>query len=172
MQMRRWLVLGMAGLVCVASMSGCKKKGSKGGVGGVDGVGGVTGSALEGEMLGDRFGAGQEIAGQFAAVLFDYDSSQVKDSERSKIEAVSSYLQSNPSANLTIEGNCDERGSNEYNLSLGERRAMAIRAYLVGLGSDGARIQTRSLGEEKPVAFGHDEGAWSQNRRGEFILVK
>jgi peptidoglycan-associated lipoprotein len=71
-----------------------------------------------------------------------------------------------------VEGNCDERGSNEYNLALGERRALAVRAYLVNLGIDAGRIQTKSLGEERPVALGHDESSWQQNRRAEFQLFK
>ncbi|MBU1692449.1 MAG: OmpA family protein [Verrucomicrobia bacterium] len=138
----------------------------------MDNVGGVVGSDLYGEGLSDRFAAGQEMRGQFAPVYFDYDSSQIKDSERSKLDAVASHLQGAASGNLIVEGNCDERGSNEYNLALGERRALAVRAYLVGLGIDGARIQTKSLGEEQPVAMGHEEDSWSQNRRGEFVVVQ
>jgi peptidoglycan-associated lipoprotein len=71
---------------------------------------------------------------------------------------------------VVIEGHCDERGSREYNLALGERRALAVRAYLVGLGIDATRLQTKSYGEEQPVAMGHDESSWSRNRRAEFVL--
>jgi peptidoglycan-associated lipoprotein len=173
MQMRGWMVAVMAGLLIAGS--GCKKRGPKGGLAGVDNVGGVVGSDLYGEGaegLGERFGSGEEVRGQFAPVYFDYDSSQIKDSERSKLDAVASQLQGSAAENLIVEGNADERGSNEYNLALGERRALAIRAYLVGLGIDGNRVQTKSLGEEQPVAAGHDEESWSQNRRGEFVLVK
>ncbi|HRZ11988.1 MAG TPA: OmpA family protein [Kiritimatiellia bacterium] len=172
MQMRGWVVVAVAGLLVVSS--GCKKR-PKPGQAGVDNVGGVVGSDLYGEgadMLGDRFAGGEEVRGQFTAVYFDYDSSQIKDSERSKIDAVASHLQSAGTANLVVEGNADERGSNEYNLALGERRALAIRAYLVGLGIDGNRITTKSLGEEQPVVMGHDEESWSQNRRGEFVLIQ
>ena len=103
-------------------------------------------------------------------IYFDYDSSQVADSERSKIDTVAQDLKQNDAHAVIIEGNCDERGSNEYNLTLGERRAQAIRAYLAGLGIGADRIQTKSYGEEKPANAGHDEAAWAANRRGEFVL--
>lgn len=112
---------------------------------------------------------GAEVAGQFEAVLFEYDSTQLNPSEQAKINAVVGYLQQNPTAGIVVEGHCDERGSNEYNLSLGERRALAVRAAMIAAGVDGARIQTRSYGEERPVAFGHDEASWRLNRRAEFL---
>jgi peptidoglycan-associated lipoprotein len=125
-----------------------------------------------GEGMGDDRLKGEEQGGMFPAVLFDYDSAQVNPSEATKIEQVASYLRSNASAKMVVEGHCDERGSNEYNLALGERRALSIRASLVGLGIEADRVQTKSLGEERPVAPGHDESAWSQNRRGEFVIVR
>ena len=87
-----------------------------------------------------------------------------------KIEAVAGFLQENARTGVLVEGNCDERGSAEYNMSLGERRALAVRAYLVGLGIDGVIIQTKSNGKEMPVSMGHDEDAWNLNRRAEFVL--
>jgi peptidoglycan-associated lipoprotein len=104
--------------------------------------------------------------------MFDYDSAQIRESERTKIEAVADYLKKNAGVGVIIEGNCDERGSAEYNLALGERRALAARAYLIGLGIDGANLQTKSYVEEKPVNPGHDESAWSVNRRDEFVFFK
>jgi len=115
---------------------------------------------------------GAEVAGQFEAVLFEYDSTQLNPSEQAKINAVVGYLQQNPTAGIVVEGHCDERGSNEYNLSLGERRALAVRAAMIAAGVDGARIQTRSYGEERPVAFGHDEASWRLNRRAEFLSTQ
>ena len=73
-----------------------------------------------------------------------------------------------PERVVLVEGNCDERGSNEYNMTLGENRAIIVRNYLVQNGIDGSRIQTRSYGEERPAAEGHDESAWALNRRAEF----
>ena len=108
----------------------------------------------------------------FDNVLFAYDSFQLGDSEIPKIERVADYLRRNGGITLVVEGHCDERGSREYNLSLGEHRALAVRAYLIGLGIESHRIQTRSYGEERPLAHGHDESAWRQNRRGEFAFYR
>ena len=106
----------------------------------------------------------------FAPVYFAFDASNLKDSELAKIEAVAQHLQANPTRVVMVEGNCDERGSNEYNMSLGENRAVIVRNYLVQNGISANRIQTRSYGEEKPAADGHDESAWAMNRRGEFAI--
>lgn len=106
----------------------------------------------------------------FEPVYFAYDSSQVSPAEAAKVEAVAQYLNQNSGGGVIIEGHGDERGSREYNLALGERRAMAVRDYLVSLGVDAAAIQTKSLGEEMPANPGHDESAWSQNRRGVFAI--
>ena len=106
----------------------------------------------------------------FAPVYFGFDASQIVQGEMAKIEAVAQHLGQNQNRVVIIEGNCDERGSNEYNLSLGEIRAIAIRDYLVTLGVDPTKIQTKSYGEEKPAVVGHEEGAWSKNRRGEFAV--
>jgi peptidoglycan-associated lipoprotein len=155
-------------LMVAAILTGCQSPGRNpaGVYGGAAGEYGTAGSI----PLAGRFTGGTEHPGLFAPVLFGYDSSQVSASERPKIEAVSQHLLQNPSVAVIIEGHCDERGSCEYNLALGERRALAVRSYLTGLGISSDRIQTKSLGEEAPAAPGHDESAWSLNRRGEFVL--
>ena len=102
-------------------------------------------------------------------VHFDFDSSVVKAAEKGRVESVANQLKNNPATAVKIEGHCDERGTEEYNRSLGERRALALREELVRLGIDPNRVDTISYGEDKPVAMGHDESAWKQNRRGEFI---
>ena len=104
-------------------------------------------------------------------VHFDFDSSFVKYSERPKVEVVAKVLKTVPEAKLLIDGHCDERGTEEYNRALGERRALALRAYLVQLGIDPNRIRTRSWGEDRPIDPRHNEEAWAKNRRGEFILL-
>ncbi len=104
-------------------------------------------------------------------IYFDFDSSTIRPSEQSKLEAVASALKSDSSAKLLIEGNCDERGTEEYNRSLGERRALAAREALATLGLDPGRVATRSYGEDRPAATGHDESAWSKNRRDDFVLL-
>jgi peptidoglycan-associated lipoprotein len=104
-------------------------------------------------------------------VHFDYDSSVVKAAEKSRVDSVAGALKSDAAAKLLIEGHCDERGTEEYNRSLGERRALALRESLAQMGVDAMRVKTVSYGEDKPVSTGHDESAWKQNRRGEFILL-
>ena len=108
--------------------------------------------------------------GQLAkrSVYFDYDSNAVKDEYRGLVQAHSRYLTSDKrDAKIRIEGNCDERGSREYNLALGQRRAEAVKKVMTVLGVGDNRIETVSYGEEKPVAQGHDEAAWQQNRRAD-----
>ena len=167
-------IMGICLLMALSTLTGCKSlKKNPAGVGtGSDGLypdGGMNGSGGS-IAMGDRFTGGTEHPGMFAPVYFDYDSSQVADTERSKIDTVAQHLKKNDAVAVIIEGNCDERGSNEYNLTLGERRAQAVRSYLTGLGIGADRIQTKSYGEEKPVNPGHDEAAWAANRRGEFVL--
>ena len=105
----------------------------------------------------------------FEPVYFGFDASNLQPSEMSKIEKVAAHLKQTGRV-VIVEGNCDERGSNEYNLSLGEIRAIAIRDYLVTLGVNVQSAQTKSYGEEKPAVVGHEESAWSKNRRGEFAV--
>jgi peptidoglycan-associated lipoprotein len=112
---------------------------------------------------------------QFAAnmVYFDFDSAVIKSTERGKITAVADYLRSTPGGiAVEIEGHCDERGTEEYNRSLGERRALAIREELALQGIDPRRVYTISYGEDRPAVDGHDEFAWEKNRRGEFVLLR
>jgi|SRR5581483_7938814 peptidoglycan-associated lipoprotein len=104
-------------------------------------------------------------------VYFDFDKSAVKSSEQPKLDEVANYLRSNPNAAVRVEGNCDERGTEEYNRSLGERRALAAREVLVRLGVDPSRVDTVTYGEDKPAVPGHDESAWSKNRRDDFIVL-
>ena len=105
----------------------------------------------------------------FEPVYFGFDASNLQPSELAKIEKVAAHLKQTGRV-VIVEGNCDERGSNEYNLSLGEIRAIAIRDYLMTLGVDAEKIQTKSYGEEKPAVVGSNEAAWSKNRRGEFAV--
>lgn len=104
-------------------------------------------------------------------VYFDLDKHTVRPDQTSKLEAVAAHLKSHANLNLILEGHCDERGTEEYNRALGERRALSLREYLGNLGVNLDRILTKSFGEDKPAVEGHTEDAWSKNRRGEFILV-
>jgi len=105
-------------------------------------------------------------------IHFDTDKWNIRDDARDALKKNADILEANPDVKIQIEGHCDERNTVEYNLALGERRASAVREYLVKLGVDAARISTISYGEERSVALGHDESAWSQNRRCEFIAQK
>jgi len=175
--MKQWIRWILPALVVAMVMSSCTgyKRGRKKGAGAGDNIGGVMGTEIAGGelALGGREGfmGGTEDASQFEPIYFAYDSSQVDESERGKLELAADFLSSNGGASVIIEGYCDERGSDEYNLALGERRALAVRAYLIGLGVEGERIQTKSYGEENPASFGHEESDWAQNRRAEIVLL-
>lgn len=108
----------------------------------------------------------------FTPVYFGFDSTVVPAGELGKIDTVAQHLASNAGRVVVVEGNCDERGSHEYNMSLGENRAIIIRNYLVQSGIASDRIQTRSYGAEKPAVEGHDESAYALNRRGEFVIFQ
>jgi peptidoglycan-associated lipoprotein len=103
-------------------------------------------------------------------VYFDFDSSTLKSSEKKKVADVADYLKKNRGNGLEVEGHCDERGTDGYNRSLGERRALALREELARLGVDPMMIDTVSYGKDHPAVPGHDEAAWRKNRRGEFLL--
>ncbi len=112
----------------------------------------------------------EEKLSQFDDVRFDFDKSVVKEDGRKTCQAVADYLKKNPKAKLLIEGHCDERGTAEYNMALGERRATAVMTYLVSLGVSKANLSTISFGKEKPLDPGHNEEAWAKNRRAHFVL--
>lgn len=113
------------------------------------------------------------IAGvSLPSIYFSYDKDSIGTSEKRKLDHVAKYLNSNPGIGLIIEGNCDERGSIEYNRSLGERRALAVKDYLISTGVAGERIQTISYGEEKPAITGTGESVFSKNRRADLVAAK
>jgi peptidoglycan-associated lipoprotein len=156
-------------------MVGCKKKSAAtpGPGPGIEGP--VPVMPTEPGAMGPRIGSPGErnqpprLAND--TVYFAFDSAVVNPSERPKLDDMAAYMRENPSHVITIEGHCDERGTNEYNRSLGERRAQACREYLISSGVDGNRLQTISYGEEKPADPGHNEEAWAKNRRSEFIIT-
>lgn len=129
-----------------------------------------AGNLVSGSRFEDTLQAVQGV--KLAPVYFAFDSYALPPSESSKVDQVAQHLQQNPTHVLVIEGHCDERGSNEYNLSLGENRALAVRSRLAELGIAADRVQTRSYGEEKPAVTGSGEEVWHLNRRGEFALFQ
>ena len=116
--------------------------------------------------------AGEEVRSTLAAMIhFDLDKSNIRPEDAATLDQKVAILQANPELRIRIGGHCDERGSDEYNLALGNRRAQSGKQYLVSHGIDASRIETQSWGEEKPLVDGHDESAWSQNRRDEFEII-
>ena len=181
-------ILAVFAVALSVATTGCKyNKAGKGGAGaGADGAG--TGSDIQGQDISVNGGDTGSISGasegkfedlytrctdvDFAPVYFGFDSTVVPQGELGKIDAVAQHLTAKPERVVVVEGNCDERGSSEYNMSLGENRAIIIRNYLVQSGITADRIQTRSYGAEKPAVDGHDESAWAKNRRGEFAIYQ
>jgi len=104
-------------------------------------------------------------------IYFDFDKSFIKPEYRPVLEEKAALLKDNPNIHIRIEGNCDERGTNEYNIALGERRANSAKSFLVSLGISPDRVETISYGEERPFSLGHDEDSWSKNRRDDFLII-
>lgn len=162
------LIALLAGMVAV---SGCNKKTRKAeGTGMGDGVS-ASGTGTEfgpdGKPLGDwQSGASVDLLSQ-TRIYFAYDSSDLDADSQAIAEAHAGYLSNNPSTKVVLEGHADERGTREYNLALGERRAQSVADVLIALGVSAANIEIVSYGEENPVAEGHDDSAWQLNRRVE-----
>ena len=129
-----------------------------------------VGAFAEGGNFEDRYARVTDAG--LEPLLFTFDSYELPPDELAKADAAAQYLLNNPQCVMVIEGHCDERGSNEYNLSLSEQRAGGVRDYVTAYGIDPARIQTRAFGEEKPADPGHTEEAFRVNRRAEFVPYK
>lgn len=190
MKLTKFTNLLVLGIVLTVAVVGCKKKPY-----GVTPLPGSRPGAITGPGPGEPVGPGVgstnaeptgiplppagshdgwiEDASIFKSdtVYFDFDSSVVKASEKPRISAVADYLKGHSAQAVRVEGHCDERGTEEYNRALGERRALAIREELVRLGIDPTRLDTISFGKDRPAEPGHDDAAWKKNRRGEFILL-
>ncbi len=115
-------------------------------------------------------GAGKEKESPLQDVFFDFDRSLIRPDAKKSLDENVRWLKANPSATILIEGHCDERGTGEYNLALGQRRARSAHDYLVAAGIDAKRIKSISYGKERPFVLGHDESAWKWNRRVHFVL--
>jgi peptidoglycan-associated lipoprotein len=114
----------------------------------------------------------EEVRALLAAMIhFDFDKAVIRPEDAAILDQKVAILQANPNLRIRISGHCDERGSDEYNLALGNRRATGAKQYLVSHGIDAGRIETISYGEERPIAQGHDETAWAQNRRDEVEII-
>ena len=167
-------------LLSVVGTSGCSK-GTKKAEAPVAGVDGGAGDGVAGDAIPDgaqTFPAGSADSISFQniqdalnvrVIYFDYDSSRIHPDQVKVVKAHGQFLSQNPDARVTLEGHADERGSREYNLALGERRAIAVKRQLVLLGTSEQQILVKSYGEERPAALGNNEISWRQNRRVEIL---
>jgi peptidoglycan-associated lipoprotein len=129
----------------------------------------IPGEGASGELIVG--GEGGED-GPLADVYFEFDQATLTDAARRTLENHASWLQAHRTLKATLEGHCDERGTVDYNLALGDRRAQAVREYLVSLGVGADRLSAISLGKERPADAGHDEAAWARNRRCHFVVTR
>ena len=113
-----------------------------------------------------------EVVSNLSNIYFEFDSAVLQVQAKEELQKIGAWLSQNPDTKIRIEGNCDERGTDEYNLALGERRAVAAKNYLISLGTPPKNIITISFGEENPSDPGHNEAAWAKNRRDEFNIVE
>lgn len=137
------------------------------------GAGAGSGGAGAGAGAGSQIVAGSDrdfIVNVGDRVYFDFDKYNVRNDQRAQLEKQAAWLKRYPAVQVTIEGHADERGTREYNLALGERRAKSVKDYLVSKGVNASRLTSISYGKERPVALGSNELAWSQNRRGVSVV--
>ena len=146
--------IGMAGL-----LAGCQQPKA------------ATGPGLEESRISSPPAeACTDIAAAADRVFFEYDSAALRPDARTTLDELASQMQKQPQCRFVIEGHCDERGTREYNLALGEKRASAVMSYLAALGVDPARMQTMSYGKERPAVIGSDEEVWAKNRRAVMVF--
>lgn len=176
MSIKRNLFIGLAGAALLAGCStGAKKEPIDGAVveersseGVTDSTRGLeSGTTFQGNPLDDP---SSPLANRI--VHFAYDSAEVDEAGKETVRVHAQYLAANPTAKVVLEGHADERGSREYNIGLGDRRAQTVRRLMLFQGVTDNQIETVSYGEERPIALGHDEGAWAQNRRVEIIYQR
>jgi len=160
-------------LLCVSvlALSGCGSKKD-------------TDQAMEQEVKGEAIGVAESLDSKplgisegrttegMLPVYYDFDSSDIKKDQVARVELNADFIKKQDDYDVKIEGNCDPRGTNEYNMALGERRALSAKKYLVNLGVDEAKLSTVSYGEERMLLHGHDELSWAQNRRADFVVVE
>lgn len=176
MTIRFLMILSLFGLLVACSSDNVKEEqevavedlSSSGAEG--DGAGGATAYGADGSGA-SVFSELDDPASQLSVriIYFEYDSSDVKAEYRSVVEAHAQFLSRNSTATITLEGHADERGSREYNLALGERRAQSVKQQMMLLGAAGSQIRVVSYGEERPAVEGHDDYSWQQNRRVEIL---
>jgi peptidoglycan-associated lipoprotein len=169
MNLKSFALIGLIGLTLLtSSCSTAKKKTEEGadttGVQTDNGKNGGIGLEVNGDSDSNK-------AGALKTVYFDFNSATLSADTKDALNNNAQFLKSNPKVKIQVEGHCDERGGVQFNLALGEKRAKGVREYLSSQGVEGTRVTTISFGKERPVTFGHDEAAWSKNRRANFLVL-
>lgn len=168
MRMRLWKAVALAALIALGGV-GCSAK--KTGPGDALGEGGVGEEGVGGSLLDKQRGrTGAEESGPLKDVRFDYNSAELHEDARATLRDNAAWLQANMGASVEIEGHCDDRGTVEYNLALGAKRARTVKDYLGALGVADQRMTTISYGEELPLCFEQNEECWQRNRRAHFVV--
>lgn len=160
-QTLKWVLLPIASLALVTACSSKKKAD--------DAANGLDGKVTSQDMSTDAMGSDSGKINGLYSINFDYDQSSLNSDARRKLADNVAWMKANGNASLQIEGHCDQRGSVEYNLSLGERRAQAVKKYMVSVGADANRLSTISYGKEKLLDQGDSESAMARNRRANFV---
>ncbi|MDH5748324.1 MAG: peptidoglycan-associated lipoprotein Pal [Rhodospirillales bacterium] len=165
----KFIALAAAALLLAACETAPDESATAGGAGGA-GAGGAGGVGSSSSMA-PKPGSNEDLVVNVGdRVFFGFNKYNLTSDARQTLEKQAAWLKKYPSVTLSVEGHCDERGTREYNLALGERRANAVKDYLAALGVAPGRIKTISYGKERPVALGSNEAAWSQNRRGVSVV--
>jgi peptidoglycan-associated lipoprotein len=169
--MMKTLRVMVPALLCVSvlALSGCGSKKATDAAMKVDNQAAGKEESLDSKSLGILEG---RTSGPMLPVYFDFDNSGIRKDQATRIQGNADFLTKNAAIKIRIEGNCDPRGTNEYNMALGERRAQSAQKALKGLGVAEANMTTVSYGEERILMHGEDELSWSQNRRDDFVIVK
>lgn len=164
----------LSGFICASMivLAGCSSKSAvQPGDSSANGPGSAGTDITSGPATGDSFGSGSgAVTGAVLGdVFYQFDSSVLSAESQDQLKQDTAWMKNNPAQTVIIEGHCDERGTDEYNIALGERRAITAKEYLVTLGVSASRISTISYGEERPFDPGHNEEAWAKNRRAHFV---
>jgi len=168
--MRKVLSVFAAVLLLAACETASDQSAGTAGQGGATGAGSAPAPATAARP-GVRPGSQEDLVANVGdRVFFDFDKSDLKPEARRTVERWAAWLRQHPTVTVTVEGHADERGTREYNIGLGERRAASAKNFLVSLGIDARRVATISYGKERPAVIGSNEAAWSQNRRGVMVV--
>jgi peptidoglycan-associated lipoprotein len=162
-------ILVLVSFLGLASCASNKKSGTEGGNDADAAAQDAASKAGSTDLYGD---SDSSKAGTMKTVFFDFNSSGLSESSKATLDNNVAFMKSAKTAKVQVEGHADERGGIQYNLALGERRANSVKDYMVAAGIASDRLSVISYGKERPKAFGHDEAAWSQNRRGNFVIVE